>query len=529
MRNFLKFCFNLSVLVCVVVFSPHFSTNFVFASSPTSGSALVAMKPIESNLQYVGKALTQMFVTRLSSEGIDTVPIKPDGENETIVQLADFLFGGKVYQKGDHYEATFSLKSAKDGSVVKQWQLRAQTLDTLARDAALLSAKVADVVKNSGQVVAPESATTLSALSAPGADTVDTTDEFRMARLHPDILVREKLEKDEEREIEEQKRGLRPSATGGSAGDDYAPLPDVYDSGDDVTESDSQKAPYKVAGEGANGQQQEEEDYDSYMPIPDVYDPESDEGPSERIASSVPSKEVSATTSSKGEGKGKSWYSWLWPFGGDENKKKEELVSQAKKTRLENEEEDREPVVVSGKERLPLPPPPKVDFNIPEPVPLDRALSEIENIKVQKKEKKGWLSRLWPFGHEDEEVTILPEKGQNRTEVQDSVVQSTPQNIANTPATKKPSVDEGLHPFESGEQIEAFRRHLEMEDKPAEGRGHTVETPEVASDKAQGNIPVVTGGSVEAPKVESSSKDSDDESDKGPRPEDFNHPIWQWN
>ncbi len=518
-----KFIFSLVFPLVLVVSCLVFMGKGAVASSETTKTPLVAMEPIKSNVDYIGKALTNMFLTRLTSEGIDTVTVKGGQESEPVLELADFLFTGNVIDKGGHVEASFQLKSPKDGSLIKDWKLRAPSLDILARDASLLSAKVSDTIKHSGQVLVSDVASGFAALDGPGSKKIATDDEFQMARLHPDILVREKLEKDEEREIEAQKKGLSPSSSEASSEEDYyTPLPDVYNTTDDI--SAKEQAQYEKERQEAQGQAEEEEDYDSYMPIPDVYNPESDEDASERKpAPAAPSLADKGDKQHSSAKKGKSWYSWLWPFGKEKEDENKELVSQAKKTRLKKEQEDREPVVVSSKDKLPIPPPPKVDFNVPEPVPLDKALSEIEDFKVERKKvKRSWLSRLWPFGEEESGVIVKPspKKENASASIQPPEIKEQTQPAVNGPELQGPSApEEGLHTFESGAQIEAFRRHLEMESGPPQESPSQVTQPAAKVEKKQ--VPVTAGTSQEEPKIQEETSE--------PKPQNLQGPIWQWN
>jgi len=499
-------CFSLCVLF--VAFLMPVSASY----AETTKNPLVAIEPIRCDSPsqaYVGKALSEMLITRLSSEDIDTVLVGRD--KASVVELSDFVLSGRVNGNGGRFEAKFQLKSPKSEKVVKEWSLVAPNLGMLAQKASLLSAKMADTIKHTGEVLVADTVSSFATLAGPGSKKIKTNDEFEMARLHPDILVRERLEKDEEREIRQQKAGRssggnRPVAT--SEDDSYMPLPDVYDAGDDVPEGEIQGD----QGPKSASMKKEEEDDSSFFPLPDVYDPDDDENavdapkkePVNTVAEAASSEkhpENASGSSAEAKKEKKSWYSWLWPFGGKEEKNKVPSVSQAKETRLQKEREDKEPVVVSASEKLPVPAPPQVEFNIPEPVPLDQALSQIENIKVEKKEERGWLSWIWPWGnHEEEQVvktasTTVPKQG----------VQQPPES--------------GLHSFDSGAEIEALRRHLEMqrglkeEVSPSDAGSSSTEqpSPSVESGQEVENGPASTG---ESPKA---------------TPEQVQGPIWQWN
>lgn len=471
---------------------------------------LVAMKPVVSepeSISYVGKALSRMLLTRLSSEGIDAVLVSETSSSD-LMSVADFVITGKVVMATDSYEAFFELRSSKDGSLIKHWDLKASNLGVLARDTALLSAKISDTIKNTGDVLVANTVSNFAALSSSDLKKIKTDDEFAMARLHPDILVREKLEKDELREIEQQKRragaGVSPNRHASEAeNDSFMPLPDVYDTGDDVPEDQNIENRYKDKKHASSS---EAEDDSSFMPVPDVYDPDDDEDAVEKtknldVVGNTQGQEggerVKVDTSQSSSGN--SWYSWLWPFGDDNSKDKNEvpLVSQAKETRLQKEESDKEPIEISSVQELPIPAPPRVKFEIPEPVPLDEALSKIEDIKVEKRKKKHWLSWLWPWTEEESEGV-----GKHAFISQDA---SKGQAVAKQ--------EETLQAFDSDRQIDAMRRHVGLEiDKPdSEGGIQSASSPEIMDSEEP----------EEGPSVSDSSHVK--------RPEQTEGPIWQWN
>ncbi len=479
-------------------------------SCASSKTPLVAMETVvsePSSINYVGKALSKMLLTRLSSEGIDTVLVE-GSTRSGLKSVADFVITGKVVKAMNHYEASFELRSPRDGTVIKRWDLKAPTLDMLAKDAALLSAKISDTVKDTGQVLVANTVSDFSALSVPDSKKVKTDDEFALARLHPDILVREKLEKDELEEIEQQRRRSGTSSTvrkeGEVENDSFMPLPDVYDVGDDAPEDqnlENDSGSPKTASVSS-----EDEDDSSFMPIPDVYDPDDDEDAIEKPKTEEASSGVQKHEGhgSKGaeadkpnkEGKG-NWYSWLWPFGNDkQNKGGAQLVSQAKETRLQKQESDKEPVVISSSQKLPVPPPPRVSFEIPEPVPLDEALSKIENIKVEKKKEKGWFSWLWPWTEEEPEVVQ-----------QQSFVS---RDGSNGHAVAKQ--DGGLQTLDAGSQPDTIRNRTGMEtDQPDSATQiQSTSTPDMNSREQQEGVSVPDSAQTK-------------------RPERVDRPIWQWN
>ena len=333
---------------------------------------LVALMPIEASgaNSFVGKALTQMLVTRLSSEGIDCFILNRD-KNTTSLELADFLVSGKVEKSGKIFTTFMTLKEPKSGKVLKKWELRSQNLEALARDISLFSAKLADSIKNTGDVL--NTFSSMANLVEQG-EGKKIKNDFEMARMHPDVLVRENLEKDEAKEIEQERKRQEE-------------------------EKIREKEQEKMA---------QESDDESWMPIPDPYNIEDDEDTPPKLDPIPRSSDKDNIEENKGSKK--SWYSWLWPFGSseeekEEKRKKELLVAKAPELNKGNKEA---PKIIKSNE-VPIPPPPKVDFNIPEPVSMDEVYKKLEKISIEEKKEKdksSWYSWLWPFGGDDEDIDV---------------------------------------------------------------------------------------------------------------------------
>ena len=353
---------------------------FFFTNTPfilASKKPMVAIRPIKCESQkygYLGKAITEMLITRLSSEGIDSFVILDKDKEKEVLEVSDFLVEGVIHEKEKALNAEFILKKPDTGRLLKRWKIISPNLESLARETSLFTAKLSDNIKNAEDVLGTFSdfaETTQKNSQSP------MKDEFQMARMHPDVLVRENLERDEAKEIEKENKRIQEE---------------------------------KKLQEEQETSEAVEEDDENFMPIPDVYNPEDDEMPEERPVKKVnkaqkDQDEASIQNESSGE---KSWYSWLWPFG---SSKEKEEAPEPKAHQLKKDE-NKKVVVVKETSALPLPPPPKIDFNIPEPISKEEFYEEISKVEVeQRKEKKGrnWLSWLWPFGA-DEEVFPEPEK-----------------------------------------------------------------------------------------------------------------------
>ncbi len=477
--------------------------------SASTKNPMVVFEPVHcdsGSIDYVGKAITRMLVTRLSSEGIDTIVPNDNSEMAKVSEVADFVITGTCSQKGQIYESSFQLRSPKENKVIRSWNLRDQNLGVMARNVSLLSAKMADVIKNSGQLLISDTGSNILPFSSNDSKKVKMDDEFKMARMHPDILVRQRLEKDEEREISQQRKdqsGSEPSygKTAPDNDDSYMPLPDVYDEGDDYTKGDEKQE--KVA---TGTTKKDVDGYDSFFPVPDVYDPGDDEGPTQKEMDTVKADQRDGGLKYQGTPSGlemanqgskeqNHWYSRLWPFGKDKDEKGVTL-SQAKETRLQKEkaEADKNTVVVQDGAKLPIPPPPQVDFNIPEPVPLDQALSKIKNIQVEKRNKRGWFSWLWPWGEEEAPERINP-------------------STYNSESVAKKSTGSPMA-YDSTSRIETIRRHPEYF---RSNKGNSLSLNGIES----GENSESSGQEASGNSMPSSSSVSN--------PQDVEGPIWQWN
>ncbi len=358
---------------------------------------LVAIEQIKSpdgNYGYVGPAVTRMLETRLSSEGIDTFIVQNTQQGAEAESLADFLVTGTVSKTDRTFDAQIVLKDPSSSETLKSWNLKAVNLDVLAQDTSLLSVKLAETIKHAEDILNAPEESQASENAQPG----EISDEFQMARLHPDKLVREQLVQDEEREKELERQ---------------------------------KSAEERKRTEQLQAQEKKRDETD-WFPLPDVYDKDSDEPPEEETAAQsdnspsgspegLASEESGAPATVEWEEEKKSWFSWLWPFGGSD-KSKESWEEEREKIKTQESEKERKARVVP-EDKLPYPPPPEIKFNIPEPVPLDQAMAKAEKMYVQKPaeiKEKGWFSWLWPWSSEEEKASI-PEKNAAEKNLQASL------------------------------------------------------------------------------------------------------------
>ena len=375
------FCTVLIVLA-VMLLSLAGSAGPCLASAKRPLVAILQIKSPDAGYSYVGPAITQMLETRLSSEGIDTFVVQESGQGSEAVELADFLITGLI-EKGDRtFDAEIVLKDPGNGEKLKSWALKAVNLDVLAQDTGLLSVKLAETIKHAEDILKTPDESQV----AENAQSGQVSDEFQMARLHPDKLVREQLVQDQEREKELERQK----------------------SAEERKRTELLRA------------QEKKNDETNWFPLPDVYDSDTDEPPEEEAegqpetpgATSLSSQadETPEAVSQPGERENnKSWLSSLWPFG-DGEEPEESWEKERDELKREQESNKQEAKVVP-EEQLPYPPPPEINFDVPEPVPLDQALAKVDEIYVEKpapKEEESWFSWLWPWGREED--AAMPEE-----------------------------------------------------------------------------------------------------------------------
>lgn len=338
--------------------------NFIVSLpvTATEKRPMVAISPIKSlnsTYSYVGPAITQMLITRLSSEGIDTFLIQDTKKQTEAIQLSDFLITGVIKKSSKTFDAEISLKEPKNGDILKKWPMKAISLDALAQDIALFSAKLSDTIKHAEDILVTHASDT--ALSSEA----ESNDEFVQARIHPDKLIRERLEKDKEKELEQQAR-----------------------------QEAIIKQQEKIALKTRKEVPEQWED-----PLPDVYDPDADEEPAPVEIPQVTETKI-VTQAPEKQSSSKNWYSMLWPFGKKKDlDKTKKWEKEREKLNAKKKSKKKIPQLIA-KNQLPYPPPPEIKLDIPAPVPLDQALKKIDQIKVKNIEiqkDKSWYSMLWPW------------------------------------------------------------------------------------------------------------------------------------
>ena len=382
------------LVIVTVAFWSLFSGRLLFADIVKK--PMVAIIPIESADQrysYVGSAVTEMLVTRLSSEGIDSFIIGDPDKQKVAVELADFLLTGSIDRSDNVFDAKLFLKEPGKGEILKEWNIMSATLDSFAQETALFSAKLSDTIKHAEEVLIKNSAEG-SVSSNPSKDGLELDNDFAVARMHPDKLVRIQLEGQAEEhrqdKLAEQMRQLRQQQ--------------------DVLDRSKKGTP------------------EQWDPLPDVYNPATDEEPVYKEETAGPEKAGGISRQA-----GSSRWS-LWPFS-HEGKR-----DNMKPGSSNNDVHGISNVVADN--RLPYPPPPNINFHVPEPVPLEEALKKIEPIQTDRsggRKDNGWFSWLWP---QEQEPEIAGQKQASLTKPEGHEISAGEEEKAGPEGIEKPSVPE---------------------------------------------------------------------------------------
>ncbi len=419
---------------------------------------MVAILPLESpggSMSYVGPAVTQMLDTRLASEGIDTFIVPSAGNQTEAVSLADFMVDGKITEDNNIFDAEIALKKPSGGEVLKVWHLKAVSLDALAQNAALFSVKLADTIKHAEQVLIPLSGEGGAAENSADADL--SKDDFAMARLHPDKLVREQLKQDEEKELEAQRQ---------------------------KTEEQRQQ-------EQQLALKNKKSDDENWFPLPDVYDADTDEPAEPETEAEVPAPEeanasAGSVSASTGQAQDKkSWFSRLWPFGSDKNAEQESWKKERAKLE-ENEAETGREAKVVPEDDVPYPPPRQVKFEIPEPVPLDEALARVDKMyagsKPQPEEDEGWFSWLWPWGSKESSEAVSQATLHKQEAVQGKIEQGSEMHGMMDSMINNISAEKAKAGTESQEQVQQQRQeHVRFTSVPVSAQDNEPQETSVSS------------------------------------------------
>ncbi len=439
LHNFNQFCCNLFFLFLFLFLVAGTYSHLLAAESDQIPVVILEQfsPPTDKNLEYLGPALTEMVKIRLESQGIDVIKVGHGDQKriKALSNLGDLLLKGKI-QKNNQIidlavqlfpmDSTGSEQAANTGAIkpLKTWRIRAQNLSILSRRASLLTGELADVIRDSHQLLIARKETALldeklnkAALSSKSQDNLE------MTRIHPDRLVRERLAKDQAKEMKEIGLPMPENSTGNTH-DSIA----RSESTDETQASGSSPAP-----------------------------------PSEHEWAQL----------HRDQQPRRSWWSYLWPFGSEAKKQQETMkipqsyqavtADQGRFGRDLSELEKAEKPIYLPKDKLPVPPPKNEEFRIPDPQSVDDVLNSAVIIEKKNREKRSWFSFLMPWKRDNRDYEIivnqtdlggepLPNLDQASSPLPDPNRLSTNPAIPadSSPALEQQNKKAGTHPDKTG-------------------------------------------------------------------------------
>ena len=448
--------------------------------------------PGTPSLHYLGQALTEMIKIRLESQGIDVIQLDQADQEKmaALASIADLLMTGRIQEENGVVDLEVDLlrlggSEQLEGAAarpLKVWHVKSQDLGMLAQKTSLLSGQIADAVRSSHELMLAEAEKARKAEAGEDEASPEEEGDLELARMHPDRLVRERLAMDQEKErqraIEEAKKGAKEMKEDTRYWD---PLPSPYYSeNEELLEQDYHPEPI-----GGKEEQQEGQ-----------------------------------------EGSG-SWWSRLWPWGGDEKEAAEgeqsstyEAVN-ASEVDLEDVEEAHQPLVVP-RDKLPVPPPKPVDFTIPEPQSVDEVLRSATLVKRDKKKEEKWYSFLIPWGDDTDDYDIIL----NKTDLgQEKAAEGAPPGPLADSAATSMVVDQFVDNI-AGTSPAAGPADQTVAKPAAAGTGSTdEEIGYIDSSADQGQPGPPPADEAERVLEQTSQMDHKGDSDSSRR---RHRPLWQW-
>ena len=344
---------SFAILLFLVFFTMVLPARHAEATLPK-----VAVMPLDiseaGRLSYTGPAVQQMLISRLASENLDVISVESMRDTG-----ADYKITGKVIaEPGNRVRVDIFLSSPESDEPVASWEIKPDSLGNLVtetgRYSIVIAQKIQDI-ENQKAILAGFNSTS-SDIEDSDKPIIDD-EQLRMARMHPDLVYRE---------IPEGQKGTASPVDQipETDNDREEPSEDTDTSAGHEDESASEKFLRKTLPPPETAESSDEED-DNWEPeYPPVYDDElarkmkeearaqqkdhtrSSDEDDENIPDYPPDYESSSQTYSETGSKvaghanaepqqkeeGRSWWSYLWPFGGGE--KKREMPKPVKPDRL---------------------------------------------------------------------------------------------------------------------------------------------------------------------------------------------------
>ena len=351
---------NLKMVATMAIFL----SALLMASSAMAALPTVAVMPLDTSeagrLAYTGPAVQQMLISRLASEKLDVIPARQASDTALTDEesSADFTITGKIIAESqDNIRVDLVLHSRGNESPAASWEIKPASLGSLVKETGKYSIIIAQKISNIENQKTILSAFNETSSSVEESDQpIIDNEQLRLARIHPDKLYREtpvgqkgtaspidqipegeeESTKEETPETQTTENNAQQNASGtekflrnelpppeskasDEEDDNWEPdYPPVYD--DDLARKMKEEERQERAQRSDNGESE-----DLSLDYPPEYDETSPTvaPPSHRAASQAPSS---------AEKEEKSWWSYLWPFGGHEEKR--EMPKPVKPDRL---------------------------------------------------------------------------------------------------------------------------------------------------------------------------------------------------
>ncbi len=453
----------------------------IFPSYASATKPMVAVLPLDTSragdLAFTGPAIQQMLISRLASEELDVMPA---GSLHSSINAsrADYMVTGRVVKEpGDRVKVELELKSRGSQSPVEAWEIRPASIGSLVtetgRYSILIAQKISDI-ENQKTILSSFNDTSNNVQSSD--EPLMEDEQLKLSRIHPDLLYRE-----------------TPRNQKGSASPiDQVPLPEKTtsqtqaDTQGTVAESGHEEQPGINSTSAATDHGKEKEtqtgtqEDDNWPPdYPPSYDDEpyrqqkaeagttasedddsfAGDYPPDYESSSEPPQEARTANRKVGpKKKERSWWSYLWPFGNDQQK------------------EDESNAVQEPSHHMPKPVPAD---RLPYPVPADiNAAMEADSNPTAQTDLSASLAQpetsTYPSAivrestHSETEATGAESQAPHTTSLQDNHKAPGKQDMINTYNHLSDSVQEGAVEQDQGDHEQSSVQDLNSQAKKYE-------------------------------------------------------------
>jgi len=325
----------------------------IFPTCASAAKPVVAVLPLDTsqagNLAFTGPAIQQMLISRLASEELDVMPA---GAIHSLrdASKADYMVTGQVVRDpGNRIKVELELKSHGSQSPVEAWEIKPASIGSLVtetgRYSILIAQKISDI-ENQKTILSSLHDTSSNVQNSD--ESLMEDEQLKLSRIHPDLLYRETPRNQKGSASPIDKVPMSENTTSQTQAD----IP-AKGGAEGVHEEqpDSKSASAATDRDKTSETQAEAQEDDNWPPeYPPVYDDElsrqqkaeagttgsedddsfaGDYPPEYDSSSEVPEQARAATTLKAGaKKKERSWWSYLWPFGNDQQEGDEGNVVQ---------------------------------------------------------------------------------------------------------------------------------------------------------------------------------------------------------